>query len=57
MGTELFRGKTIDEALSVTNAQIVEALGGLPERKVDCSVLAVSALRAAVEDLRKRAGQ
>lgn len=56
MGTEIFRGKTIDEALAVTNAQIVEALDGLPERKVECSVLAVSALRAAVEDLRKRSG-
>lgn len=57
MGTEIFRGKTIDEALAVTNDQIVVALGGLPERKVVCSVLAVSALRAAVDDLRRRAGQ
>lgn len=54
MGTEIFRGKTIEEALAVSNAQIVEALGGLPERKVLCSVLAVSALKAAIEDLRRR---
>lgn len=54
MGTELFRGKTIDEALAVTDADIVSALGGLPEKKVVCSVLAVQGLKAAVEDLRRR---
>lgn len=56
MGTEIFRGKTIEGALAVTDSQIVEALGGLPERKLVCSLLAVSALRAAIEDLRKRTG-
>ncbi len=54
IGTELFRGKTIDEALSVTDAEIVSSLGGLPERKVVCSLLAVKALAAAVDEFRRR---
>ena len=50
MATEMIKGKTIDEALAVTNRQVVEALGGLPARKLHCSVLAEQAVRAAVRD-------
>ncbi len=50
MATELIRGKTIDEALAVTNRQVVEALGGLPAHKLHCSVLAEEAVKAAVKD-------
>ena len=50
MATEMIKGKTIDEALAVTNRQVVEALGGLPAHKLHCSVLAEQAVRAAVRD-------
>jgi nitrogen fixation NifU-like protein len=50
VATELIKGKTIDEALAVTNEEVVEALGGLPEAKVHCSVLAEQALRRALDD-------
>ncbi|MBP8625936.1 MAG: Fe-S cluster assembly scaffold protein NifU [Syntrophorhabdaceae bacterium] len=53
--TELIKGKTIDEALKLTNKQVMEALGGLPPAKEHCSVLAEDALRAAIEDYLKKA--
>lgn len=53
MATEMVRGKTLDEALKVTNKAVMEALDGLPPQKVHCSVLAEEAIRAAIEDYRK----
>jgi len=54
MATELIKGRTIQEALQVTNQQVVDALGGLPPVKIHCSVLAEEAIRAALEDYVKR---
>jgi len=52
--TELVKGKTIEEALQITNKAVMEALGGLPPVKVHCSVLAEEALHAAIKDYRDR---
>lgn len=54
MATELIKGKTIDEALEITNAAVIEALEGLPPAKIHCSVLAEEAIRAAVEDYKNK---
>ena len=54
MLTELIKGKTIEEAESISNNMVVEALGGLPAVKVHCSVLAEDALRKAIEDYRSK---
>lgn len=56
MATELIKGKTIDEALNVTNKAVMEALDGLPAIKVHCSVLAEEAIKAAICDYYKRNG-
>ena len=53
MATEMVRGKTLDEALKITNKVVMEALDGLPPQKVHGSVLAEQAIQAAIEDYRK----
>ena len=50
MATELIKGKKVEEALSLTNKAVVEALDGLPAHKIHCSVLAEEAVRAAIKD-------
>ncbi len=54
MATELVKGKTIEEALAVTNRDVVDALDGLPPVKVHCSLLAEEAIQAAIEDYRTK---
>ena len=56
MTTEMIKGKTIDEALMISDQVIAEALGGLPPSKIHCSVLAEKAIRAAVSDYQERRG-
>ena len=55
--TEMVKGRTIEEALALTNKDVVDALGGLPPAKVHCSVLAEQAIRAAIEDYRAKRGK
>jgi len=50
MATELIKGKTIEEALKLTNRAVAEALDGLPKVKLHCSVLAEEAVRSAIDD-------
>ena len=50
MATELVKGKSIAEALSITSEEILNSLGGLPEENLHCSILAANTLRAAVRD-------
>ncbi len=54
MLTELAKGQSIEEAKQITDDDVVEALGGIPERKRHCSLLGVQALMAAIEDYEKR---
>ena len=54
MATEMVKGKTIDEALALTNKAVAEALDGLPPVKMHCSMLAEQAIHAAVEDYKKK---
>lgn len=56
MATELIKGKTIDEALKLTNRAVVEALEGLPPAKLHCSVLAEQAMKSAIADYYKKQG-
>lgn len=56
MVTEMVKGKTIDEALKISNKQVAEALGGLPPVKMHCSNLAADALREAINDYKKSRG-
>lgn len=56
MATELVKGKTIEEALKLTNKAVMEALDGLPPAKVHCSVLAEQAIHAALKDYCEKTG-
>ena len=56
MATELIKGKSIDDALKLTNKAVMEALDGLPPVKVHCSVLAEQAIKAALSDYYRRQG-
>lgn len=57
IATEMIKGKTIDEALKLTNKAVVESLDGLPAAKLHCSVLAEEAVKAAIEDYRNKQGK
>ncbi|HHT9159805.1 MAG: Fe-S cluster assembly scaffold protein NifU [Planctomycetes bacterium RIFCSPLOWO2_12_FULL_39_13] len=54
ISTEMIKGKTIDEALKLTNKAVAEALGGLPPAKMHCSVLAEEAIEASIDDYLKK---
>ncbi len=56
MATELIKGKSVKEALELSNQAVVDALDGLPPQKIHCSVLAEEAVRAAVKDYYDRNG-
>ena len=57
MATELIKGKSVKEALALTNSAVVEALDGLPPVKIHCSVLAEEAVKAAIADYYKKIGR
>jgi len=56
MATELVKGKTVEEALRLSNRAVAEALDGLPPAKLHCSVLAEEGIRSAIADYYKRQG-
>jgi nitrogen fixation NifU-like protein len=56
ISTELVKGKTIEEALEITNKQVVDELDGLPPAKMHCSVLAEEAIKAAIADYYEKQG-
>ncbi|MBU0761578.1 MAG: Fe-S cluster assembly scaffold protein NifU [Candidatus Altiarchaeota archaeon] len=55
--TELAKGKTLEEALKITNQTIIDSLGGLPSPKIHCSLLAVDGLKEAIYDYLKKANK
>ena len=57
VATDMIIGKTIDEALAITNKQIIDELGGLPAVKVHCSVLADHAIKSAIYDYAQKNGK
>lgn len=56
MATEMIKGKSIEDALNITNKSVMEALEGLPPAKVHCSVLAEQAMKSAISDYYTRQG-
>jgi len=54
MATEMVKGKSLEDALKVTNKDVIAALGGLPDAKIHCSVLAEEAIRDAVNNYRNK---
>ncbi len=57
MATELIKGKRVEDAMELTNKAVAEALDGLPDYKMHCSVLAEEAIQAALEDYRRKQEQ
>jgi nitrogen fixation NifU-like protein len=57
VATEMIKGKTIDEALEVTNNDVLKELGGLPAIKIHCSVLADHAIKSAIYDYAEKNGK
>lgn len=57
ISTEMVKGKTIEEALKLTNKQVVDELGGLPPVKLHCSVLAEEAIKTAIADYLRKEGK
>jgi nitrogen fixation NifU-like protein len=57
MATELIKGRSVGEALKLTNSAVVEALEGLPPVKIHCSVLAEQAVKTAIADYYTKRGQ
>ena len=56
IATEMIKGRTLEDALALTNQEVVDALGGLPAHKLHCSVLAEQAVKAALSDYYRRQG-
>jgi len=56
MVSEMAKGKTLDEAMKISNRDVAEELGGLPKNKFHCSNLGADALRKAIEDYRSKQG-
>ena len=56
MATELIKGQRVEEALALSNKAVAEALDGLPDYKMHCSVLAEEAIQSALEDYRSKTG-
>ena len=54
MATELIKGQKVEDALTLTNKAVAEALDGLPDYKMHCSVLAEEAIQSAIEDYQKK---
>jgi len=57
VATEILKGKTVEEALTLSTAKIIEALGGLPETKVHCSVLAGHTIKCAIYEYAQKHGK
>jgi nitrogen fixation NifU-like protein len=54
MATQMIKGKSIDDALKITNKQVIEELEGLPPKKIHCSVLAEEAIKLAIENYKSK---
>ena len=57
LATEMVKGKTIEEALKLTNKEVIDRLGGLPPAKIHCSVLAEESIKAAITDYLEKRGK
>ncbi|TES86635.1 iron-sulfur cluster assembly scaffold protein, partial [Candidatus Aerophobetes bacterium] len=57
MVSEMAKGKTLDEAMKITNKRVAAELGGLPKNKLHCSNLGADALHKAIEDYRNKKGK